>query len=150
MGDNQAVVALVILKVIILGIISLAACLYALPLCFIRYFHTPLHLLTLNVCIAAFFCSTFWAIFFIMNTFYTDILWNEQSCLPILYVQTVVNCQVLYGLCIVSLNRLFIIIFPNKAIFRNKTWVAICVSVQWIFAALIPLPTLASSLMVNE
>jgi hypothetical protein len=150
MGDSQVIVALVILKVIILGFISLGACLYALPLCFVQYFHTPLHLLTLNVCIAAFICSTFWAIYFIMNTFYQDTLWTEQSCLPILYVQTTVNCQVLYALCVVSLNRLFSIMFPNKVIFRRRRWVAICVIIQWIFAALIPLPTFASSLMVNE
>ena len=150
MGDNSALYALVIVKVIILGIISIVACLYALPLCLIRRFHTPLHLLTLNVCIASFFCSTFWTIYFIMSTFYADILWTEYSCLPILYVQTTVNCQVLYALCVVSLNRLFCIMYPNKPIFRKKIWVVICVSSQWVFAALIPLPTFASSLMVNE
>src|SRR5690349_15499531 len=99
MNDEQVIVILVIIKVIILGSISIGACLYAIPLCLIRRFHTPLHLLTLNVCIAAFMCSTFWSIYFIMSTFYPDILWTEQSCLPILYLQTTVSCQVLYALC---------------------------------------------------
>ena len=150
MNDVAALHTLVIVKVIILGIISIIACLYALPLCLIRRFHTPIHLLTLNVCIATFFCSTFWAIYFVMSIFYPDILWTEYSCLPIIYVQTTVNCQVLYALCVVSLNRLFCIIYPNKAIFHKSTWVVICVVSQWVFAGLIPLPTFASSLMVNE
>jgi hypothetical protein len=149
MDDQQTIVILVIIKVIILDFISIGACLYAIPLCFIRRFHTPSHLLTLNVCIAAFICASFWAIYFIMNTFYPEILWTEKSCIPILYVQTTVNCQVLYALCMVSINRLFAVIYKNKTLFRTKKWVAICVSVQWIFAATIPLPTFASSLMVN-
>ncbi len=84
-----------------------------------------------------------------MNTFYADLLWTEQSCLPILYLQTTVNTQVLYASCMVSLSRLFTVVYRNKALFRTKKWVAICISVQWIFAALIPLPTFGSSLMVN-
>jgi hypothetical protein len=149
MNDKDTINILVIIKVIILGIISIGACLYAAPLCFIRRFHTPLHLLTLNVCIAAFIGSTFWTIYYIMSTYYEDILWTASSCLPILYLQTTVNCQVLYALCVVSLNRLFAIVYGNKALFRTKKWVAICVGVQWIVGALLPLPTFASSLMVN-
>jgi hypothetical protein len=150
MNGDQAIAILVIVKVIVLGFISIGACLYAIPLCFIRQFHTPLILLTLNTCIAEFFCSTFWAIYFIMNTFYPDILWTAQSCLPIIYLQTTVIYQFLYALCMVSLNRLFTIVYNSKALFCTKNWVAICVTAQWIFAALIPLPTFASSIQVNK
>ena len=149
MDDHQIIVILVIIKAIILGLIAIGACLYAIPLCLIKRFHKPLHLLSLNVCIAAFICAVFWAIYFIMNTFYTDILWTAKSCIPILYIQTTVNCQVLYALCVVSLNRLFTIVYKNKALFRSKKWVGICVSIQWIFAAAIPLPTFGTSLMVK-
>jgi hypothetical protein len=45
----------------------------------------------------------------------------------------------------VSLNRLFVTIYKNKALFRSKKWIAICISVQWVFAALIPLPVMASN-----
>jgi hypothetical protein len=150
MNDQQVIVILVITKAIILGFISIGACLYAIPLCFIKRFHTPLHLLSLNVCITAFICGTFWAIYFIMTTFYFDILWTAKSFIPILYVQTTVNCQVLYALCMVSLNRLLTIVYKNNAFFRTNKWVAICVSSQWIFAAAIPLPTFGTSLMVNK
>jgi len=150
MNDGQVIAILVIVKVTILAFISIGACLYVIPLCFVGRFHAPLHLLTMNVCIAAFVCSIFWTIYFIMNTFHPDILWTAQSCLPIIYIQTTVNCQVTYALCMVSLNRLLAIIYNNKLLFRTKQWVAICVSAQWIFASLIPLPTFSSSLQVNK
>jgi hypothetical protein len=30
----------------------------------------------------------------------------------------------------VSLNRLFAVVYKNKALFRKKKWIAICVTVQ--------------------
>lgn len=149
MAEKQIIIILVIVKIVILSLIAIAACIYSIPLCFVRRFHKPLHLLSLNVCIAAFICASYWIIYFTMNTFYQNILWTEQSCLLILYLQTTVNCQVIYALCVVSLNRLFSIVYRNKIFFRSKKWVIICVGAQWVFAALIPSPTFGSSLMVN-
>jgi len=150
MDEKQVIVILVIITIIMLGFISIGAALYALPLCFIRRFHKPAHLLTLNVCIAAFICSTFWLIFFTMDIIYPRIFWTAQSCLAIFYLQNMVNCQVLYALCMVSLNRLFVVVYQNKALFRTKKWTVICVTAQWTFGTLIPLPVFASNLDVIE
>ncbi|CAF1249868.1 unnamed protein product [Adineta steineri] len=81
-----------------------------------------------------------------MNTFHKNILWTERSCLLIFYLQTTVNCQFIYALCIVSLNRLFAIVYQSKTFFRTKKWTIICISIQWICGILIPLPQFASSL----
>jgi hypothetical protein len=59
-----------------------------------------------------------------------------------------VICQTIYAICMVSLNRLFTIVYKNKAFFRTKKWVAVCVSAQWILAVLIPLPALATNVDV--
>jgi hypothetical protein len=75
-------------------------------------------------------------------------MWSVKSCLPISYLQNMVDCQVFYGLCIVSLNRLFTIIYKNKALFRTNKWAAICISAQWIFGALMPSPIFASNMNV--
>jgi len=148
MDETQAVNILVIIKAIILGLIVIGSCIYAIPLCLVRRFHTPIHLLTLNVCVAAFICSGFWGIYFIMSTFYADILWTLQSCIPILYLQNMVVCQVLYALCMVSLNRLFTIVYKNKGFFRTKKWVTACVTVQWIVVALLSLPAFTQTVDV--
>jgi hypothetical protein len=145
MNVHEIEVIIVIALIITLGLVSIAACLYAIPLCFIRQFHKPIHLLTLNVCIAAFICATYWLIIYTMNTFYPLILWNLKSCLPIIYLQNMVNCQVFYALCIVSLNRLLTIVYTNKPLFRTNRWTGICIGVQWILAALLYSPVLFSN-----
>jgi hypothetical protein len=142
MNQEQIANIVFIVHLTILGFVSIGACLYALPLCFIRQFHKTLHLLTLNVCITQFMCSTYWLIFYIMNAYYPLILWTAQSCLPIIYLQHFVNCQVFYGICLVSLNRLLTIVYPNKALFRTKRWAGICVAAIWIVGASVPLPIL--------
>jgi hypothetical protein len=149
MDSKQMIAILTIVTIIIFGFISIGACLYAIPICYIRRFHTPIHLLSRNVCTAAFICTTFWTIYYIMSTFYPAILWSQKSCLLLFYLQTTVNCGVLYALCMVSLNRLFTIIYKNNALFRKKKWVAICVCVQWIYVPLIASPLFASSVTVN-
>jgi hypothetical protein len=144
--DAQQVIAILnIVRIAILSLVSIMACLYAIPICFIRQFHKPLHLLTLNVCIATFICTTFWAIYYVMNAYYPQMISTSKSCLPIIYVQNVVICQVVYALCVVSLNRLFAIVYKDNVLFRTKNWIGICVGAQWIFATLIPLPILASN-----
>jgi len=148
MDVKQVVSIIIIVRIIVLGFVSIAACLYAIPLCFIRRFHTPLNLLTLNVCIAAFLCSTYWTIFYIMDTYYPHLFWTLQSCIIIVYLNHMVNSQELYAVCLISLNRLFTMVYKNKALFRTKKWVAVCVSAQWILGALISLPTLATNVDV--
>jgi hypothetical protein len=145
MDQQQITNILTILTIIVTGSVAIGALLYAIPLCFIRRFHTTLNLLSLNVSIAAFISSTFWGIEYSIGTFYPRIFWTLQSCVPLRYVQHMVNSQLIYGFCMVSLNRLFAMVYKNKALFRTKKWIAICVSVQWVFAALICLPVVASN-----
>jgi hypothetical protein len=131
-----------IVHLVLLGFALIGACLYATPICFVRQFHKPIHLLTLNVCIAVLLCCVFWIIFYTMSPYYPLIFFNIQSCLPIAYLENVVNGQVFYSLAAVSLTRLFTIVYKNKPFFQTKRWAAICVSAQWIFTALLPVPIL--------
>jgi hypothetical protein len=148
MNEQLFTTIVTLIRIIGCGVVSIAACLYALPLCFKQQFHKPIHFLTLNVCITIFICGTFWLIYYTMDTYYPLILTTEQSCLPITYLRNMVNFQVFYALCVVSLNRLLIIVYKNKALFRTNKWAGICISAQWIFGALIPLPVLASNYSV--
>jgi hypothetical protein len=144
MDQQEVINILIIVTIIIEGFISIGACLHAISLCFIRRFHTPLNLLSLNVCVAAFICAAFWEINFTMGAIYPVIFWTLKSCPTPRYLQHMVISQLLYAFCMVSLNRLISMIYKNKALFLTKKWIAICVSIQWVFAALIPLPVIAT------
>ncbi|CAF2128467.1 unnamed protein product [Rotaria magnacalcarata] len=81
-----------------------------------------------------------------MSFFFPNELWSPQSCLLIIYGQTMVNCLVTYALCVVSLNRLLTIIYGQTSFFRTKRGIALCIAVQWLIAITIPLPTFASDI----
>ncbi|CAF1409056.1 unnamed protein product [Adineta ricciae] len=146
MNDAQVIEILVYIKVIILGLVSLAALIYTIPICFHRKLRTPLHLLSVNVSLTLFICALFWGIFLVMSTWFDNILWTEKSCLWILYLQTAVNCLSIYSTCVASLNRLLVIVYHTTVLFRTMRWILICIVVQWIIAILISLPTFTSSL----
>jgi len=148
MNEQQVLDMVLYIRLILMSLTAIGGCLYAIPICFIRRFHKPNHLLTASVCIAIFNFSIFWLVFYVMNTYYPSVMWSVKSCIPISYLQNMVDCQVFYGLCMVSLNRLFTIIYKNKVFFRTKKWGAICISAQWIFGALMPSPVLASNVNV--
>jgi hypothetical protein len=145
MDVKQTITIIIIVRITMLGFVSIAACLYSIPLCFIQRFHTPANLLTLNVCIAAFVSSTYWMIFYVMDTYYNHIMWTSQSCVVIPYLHNMLNSQELYAVCLVSLNRLFTMVYKNKALYRTNKWVATCVSAQWTLRALIPSPALTTN-----
>ncbi|UJR19251.1 hypothetical protein I4U23_022379 [Adineta vaga] len=145
MDDKNIIYILVYAKIILLGFTSIGSILYTLPICLIKKFHTSLNFLSINISITLFLCVVFWAIYFIMNTWYIDIFWTEKSCLLISYLQTTFNCLFIYSTCIASLNRLFAIVYQSKVLFRTKKWVMICISIQWSISIIIPLPHFRSS-----
>ena len=150
MNDAQVIEILVYIKVIVLGLVSIAALIYTIPICFHRKLRTPLHLLSVNVSLTLFICVTFWAIYLVMSTWFENILWTEKSCLWILYLQAAVNCLSIYSTCVASLNRLLAIVYHARVLFRTMKWILMCIAIQWIIAITIALPTFTSSLEVSR
>ncbi|CAF4017829.1 unnamed protein product [Rotaria sp. Silwood1] len=146
MNEREILILLIYIKVVLLGSSSIASLFYALSICFIRRFHNSIHFLSANVSIAVFICCTYWSIYFFLNTFYPNILWSEQSCLFIIYLQTATNFGVVWALCVISLNRLFAVVYQNKIFFRTKRWTIVCISTQWILTVLLASPHFALDL----
>ena len=150
MNEAQVVEILVYIKAVILGLVSIGTLIYAIPICFHRQLRTPLHLISVNVSLTLFICVMFWAIYLVMTTWFSSILWTVNSCLWILYLQTAVNCLSIYSTCIASLSRLLVIVYHTRALFGTMKWVLMCIVVQWVIAILISLPILTSSLEVSR
>ncbi len=132
---------IVLIQIILTLIILVLSWLYALPLIFIRRFHTPTNILTCNVCFVSFLCSLHWILYHIFCGFYPNIVnQSTTSCTIVPYFQTMVNCLVIYALTMITINRYFFVIYPNKRLFKRHTWSFISSIVQWIIAVLLPLP----------
>jgi len=137
-------------QLMILSIIIILSWMYALPIIFIPRFHTVSNILTFNVCLVSFLCSLHWTIYYILYSFYPTVM-NKctLSCTVVPYFQTMVNCLVIYALIMITINRFFLVIYPNKPLFKRERWSIISSIVQWIISIILPLPYFTLSSKVN-
>ena len=134
--------SLAIVKIVLFVIIILSACVYSFAILLVKRFHTSINILTINLCVSAIVCSTYWIIFCSLQLESLDnpAGWN---CLLLQYFQTFVNGQEIYSLCVISINRFCYILYSNKILFRTRRWAYICIGSQWLLGTILPLPTFA-------
>ena len=134
-----------IINIVILLITMILASIYFLPIVFIRRFHTATNILTGNFCLAGIVYCFYWMIFDILTGFYVISL----SCIVTEYFSTMINCLVVYSLTMITIDRYFIVIHPNKRLFKTQIWSFISLGLQWFLAVILPLPHLIFSFQVN-
>jgi hypothetical protein len=132
--------SLAVVKIVLFVIIISSACVYSAPILLIGRFRTSINILTINLCVSAIICSTYWIIFCILQVKSLDkpTGWN---CLLLQYFQTFVNGQEIYSLCVISINRFCFILYNNKVLFRTRRWSYICIGSQWLIGMILPLVT---------
>jgi hypothetical protein len=132
---------IIFIQLIILSIIIVLAWIYILPIIFIRRLHTVSNLLTCNVCLVSFLGSLYWTVYYVFNGFYsTDLNKCILSCTIVSYFQTLINCLMIYAFLMISINRFFLIIYPNRRLFKRLTWCFISFMIQCIIAIILSLP----------
>jgi hypothetical protein len=97
---------LTIIKLPFFVLIILSACIYSIPILFVKRLRNPINILTVNVCITCIVCSIYWTIYCVLQLVLSDEL-DSWSCVLFQYFQTIVNCQEIYALFNVSINRFF-------------------------------------------
>jgi len=92
----------------------------------------------------------YWLIYDILQMVFLDDIAN-WNCVLFQYFQTVVNCQEIYSLCNVSINRFCIILYHNKPLFKTQRWILTCIVIQWLIGVILPLPffTISGQVIVN-
>ncbi|UJR30610.1 hypothetical protein I4U23_018135 [Adineta vaga] len=130
---------LTILSIIILLLNIISICIYCIPILCVRHLRTSNNLITVNVCFASILCASFWIIYFSLKMFLTNSFENQLDNF-LLYIQTTVNCQSAFSLCVLSIYRFCSIIYGNKRWFNRRRSMILTVISQWIMAFLLPLP----------
>jgi len=132
---------IIFIQLIILSIIIVLAWIYILPIIFIRRLHTVTNILTCNVCLVCFLGSLHWIVYRVFDGFYsTDLNKCILSCTIIPYFQTLINCLMIYAFLMITINRFFLVTYPNKRLFKRLKWCFISFVVQWLLAIILPLP----------
>ena len=140
-----------IFEMICMSLIAISALLYIMLICSVRRFHSAINAITVSYSLAALTFAVFYLCYFGL-TFRDDYfpVISVRGCASLNYFIPFVNGSVVYSLGIASFNRLCMIVFHNKRIFKTGRWVAICVVCQWILAAVVSLPHLLVDYTVSS
>lgn len=138
------------LGIAVFGLIVVIAAIYCVPIIFVRRFHHRNNLLTLNICFATSLCSLYWFLFYLILQFDIEsiTLFLLNNCRFTSLFPVILTLQVPFSFVTASINRFCSIVF-DRAIFRTKRWIALCIANQWIMCSFLPLPILASIDNVN-
>lgn len=128
-------------RLIFYVLIISSACIYSIPIVLVKRFRSPINILTVNVSMSCIVCSIYWSVYSVLQIVFLNDLPN-WNCVLFQYFQTIVNCQEIYALCNVSINRFCIILYNNKLLFKTQRWVFICIGIQWLIGMIMPLPLL--------
>ncbi len=142
---------LIISQITICILILISSCVYVLPILSIQRFRSPTNLLTANVSVTIFAWAVYWIVKSVLAEFFPD-LYNAapKLCTFQGYIQTMLLCQIAFSLCVVSVHRLCIIIYPQKLLLKTKKWVLICIGIQWTFNTIAALPMFSMSAQVKK
>jgi hypothetical protein len=136
---SDAVQFLTVVKLVFFVLIILSACIYSIPILCVKRFRSPINILTVNVSISCIICSVYWTMYTVLQMVMLEEL-TKWDCVLFQYFQTFVNCQEIYALCNVSINRFCIILYNNKRLLRIQKWVFTCIGIQWLIGVILPLP----------
>jgi len=134
----------------ILLIFIILALIHLLPIILIERFHTASNILIGNFCLCSLLCTSFWSACYILFAFYENVYAESKLLIVIIaYFQIFVNYLVVYSSVMITINRYFIVIFPNQRLFKSKRWSFITLVVQWMITIILSVPRLVVSVQVN-
>ena len=128
-----------VLQMCVFMLIFILAIIYTSTVLCVRRFHHYNNFLTVNLCLAAICCSTYWIFFYIMLNFFPEFFADDSICPYISYCEMMCTLQVPLATVIVSIHRLFSIVHHTKSFFKTKKCVGLCVACQWLVGILAPI-----------
>ncbi len=128
----MAVHAIHILQIMIFVIIIFLAGLYSISVLIMDRVHHRHNIFTINLCLAAICCCSYWLSFYVIFDFYPKYLIMKNICLILNYFKTMCTLQVPLAVIVVSIHRLCCIIYHTKRSFQRKGWAMICITIQWL------------------
>lgn len=139
-----------IVLTIVFSIDAIIALLYALPIIFIRQFHTTQNILLGNVAFVSFISACYF-IFYSIELYYYWTTWykSKSLCVIISYGSLMMKFLLVYSFITITINRYLKIVYPNKPSFKKRTWALVSIIIHWIISIILGMPELFVTLRVN-
>jgi len=141
---------MLIINIIILLSINLLTLIQTLPIILIRRFYTAPNILICNFYLCIFLSASIWALYYILSGFYPTVFIKSsflRNMIP--YFQVSFNYLMVHSLVMITINRYFTIIYPNKIFFKTLTWSFISLALQWMVTFILSIPRLFYSIQVD-
>ena len=141
--------ALALIKIIAFTIIIILCFIYCFPILLIPRLRCRSNILTVNLCIAFMCCCIYWLIYCISFDYYNQILTIENPCIFQIYIQIMCTCQLVFAFIGIPIYQLLPIIYHTKLFLKTKTYLAVCISSQWITGLIVPIPLVFQQTQVS-
>ncbi len=129
-------------QISLLSLDILLALAYLIPILLFRQFHHRLNIFTVNISIAVICCCLYWIVYYVTLQFQPQQLFSLKNCFLVIYTQIMFTVQVALALVVVSMNRVCLVVYHRKIFFKQKKWMIMCLTCQWLLGLIIPLPLL--------
>ncbi len=129
-------------QISLLSLDILLALAYLIPILLFRQFHRRLNIFTVNISIAAICCCLYWLVYYVIGEYQPQQLYSLKNCFLVFYTQVMFTVQLALALVVVSINRFCLVVYHRKIFFKQKKWMIMCVTCQWLVGLIIPLPFL--------
>jgi hypothetical protein len=140
MADLVDIVHFIQISIILFAI--LLALIYSVPILLIHRFHHSNNTFTVNLCLVAICCNTYWALYYMILKLHPQYLLITNICSILNYFEMMCTFQVLLALIAVSINRLCLIVYHTKVFFKKKRWIILSIAIQWIIGIVFSLPVI--------
>lgn len=129
--DDFILNILIFVKFILFILLIIFACIYALPLCLLSRFYSPINIMTVHLCLAFISSAIFWMIIYMLdlNQAMGFNIISQQRCSLLSSIETMFNCLVIYSLSTVAINRFCSINYSNKNLFKSQRWAFVCIGI---------------------
>lgn len=139
--SDTVLLALSITEITGMCLVATSALMYILFVWVIRMTNFNIVGFTINYCFAALLFVSFYLCYYgltFLNDYYTLI--SANGCNYLFYFSIFANCSVVYTFGGISINRLCMVVFNTKRIFKTNKWVIASITVSWIVTVAITLP----------
>jgi len=132
-----------LIQIIFFILTILLAIIYIIPILFIRRFHNVNNVFTVNLCVAAICCCTYWLFYYFALEFNPLYLLGTRTCVTVYYFQMMCTLEVPLALVESSVHRLCSVVYHTKIFFKKKRWAIICIVSQWTIGIIFSIPQIS-------
>lgn len=130
----------IIVENVLNGIIVLLALIYSATILFVDRFRHVCNLFILNICLSISGSAIFLGIYFTIKYHFKENLFAPDFCILGWLIYALATIDMQFSFISFSLHRYCMVVYHRLTFFKSKTWLVLCIVIQWSFQCVVCLP----------